>query len=237
MYVHTKAPKPSLYLELGCIPINYIIKSRRLLFLQYILKLKKDDTISKVFWAQKENPIKNDWFSQVEEDIKEFQLDHFSLDQIGKMSKYLFKKFVKTACKKKAFEDLLKEKEKLSKMENNNYCTFQMQKYFTSSNISLRQKKLIFKLRSKMAKVGYNYGQKISCPLCKLHEDNQDNLLECIILKMRCKELYMLKDEKYDDIFSSNLNKLGNISKIYQRCFEIREEILAEAKHVNNNNF
>ena len=45
--------KPALYLELGCIPIRYIIKARRLLFLQYILKRNKNETISKVFWAQK----------------------------------------------------------------------------------------------------------------------------------------------------------------------------------------
>ena len=43
----TSTPKPSLYLELGCIPVGYIIKSRRLMFLQYILKRKKDETISK----------------------------------------------------------------------------------------------------------------------------------------------------------------------------------------------
>ena len=77
------------------IRVNYIIKARRLLFLQYILKLNKEETISKVFWAQKENPVKNDWFSQIEEDLKDFQLDHFSLDQISKMSKNVFKKFVK----------------------------------------------------------------------------------------------------------------------------------------------
>ena len=68
--------KPALYLELGCIPIRYIIKARRLLFLQYILKRNKNETISKVFWAQKENPVKNDWWLQVEQDLKEFQLYH-----------------------------------------------------------------------------------------------------------------------------------------------------------------
>ena len=44
--------KPSLYLELGLIPIRYIIKTRRIMFLQYILKQDKEETISKIFWAQ-----------------------------------------------------------------------------------------------------------------------------------------------------------------------------------------
>ena len=44
--VPTSTPKPALYLELGCIPIRYIIKSRRLLFLQYILKRNKNETMN-----------------------------------------------------------------------------------------------------------------------------------------------------------------------------------------------
>merc|ERR1712096_430137 len=31
----TSTPIPSLYLELGCIPISFIIKAKRLIFLQY----------------------------------------------------------------------------------------------------------------------------------------------------------------------------------------------------------
>ena len=113
--------KPALYLELGCIPIRYIIKAKRLLFLQYILKRNKEETISKVFWAQHLNPVKNDWWLQVKEDLKEFQLDH---RQIGHMSKYLFKKFVKKSCREKALQFLLKEKESLSKLDNNLYQIF-----------------------------------------------------------------------------------------------------------------
>ena len=79
-----------------------------------------------------------------------------------------------------------------------------------------------------MTKVGYNFGKKRLCPLCSLHIDNQEEMLDCIILKIECKELYNIKDEKYDDIFSSDINKLSNISKIYKKCFQIREEILDE---------
>ena len=109
--VPVSASKASLYFELGCIPIRYIIKARRLLFLQYLLKRNKNETISKVFWSQKISPVKNDWWLQVEKDLKEFQLDHFSLNQIANMSKDLFKKFVNQSCKNQAFKFLLQEKE------------------------------------------------------------------------------------------------------------------------------
>ena len=32
----SSTPKPSLYLELGCLPIRFIIMKRRILFLHYI---------------------------------------------------------------------------------------------------------------------------------------------------------------------------------------------------------
>ena len=57
---------PALYLELGCIPIKYVIIGRRIMFLHYILNC---DTKSKVFFAQRNSPIKNDWSSTVKEDL------------------------------------------------------------------------------------------------------------------------------------------------------------------------
>ena len=207
----TSTPIPSLYLELGCIPITFIIKAKRLIFLQYILKLKREETVSKVFWAQKENPVKNDWYSQIEEDLKEFGLNHFSMEQIAKMSENLFKKFVKESCKRKAFEYLLSEKENLSKLENNCYSNLKIQNYLSSPNLTIRQKKIMFKLRTRMTKVGYNFGKKVLCPLCLNHEDNQEEMLECVILKLQCKELYQKDDEKYDDVFSADINKISKI--------------------------
>ena len=79
-----------------------------------------------------------------------------------------------------------------------------------------------------MTKVGYNYGRKMLCPCCRLHEDNQEEMLNCIILKIKCPELYRQNKEKYKDIFSSDIDKLAKISKIYQKCFEIREEVIDE---------
>ena len=66
--------------------MRYIIKARRLLFLQYLLKQNKNETISKVFWSQKISPVKNDCWLQVEQDLQDFDLDQFSLKDIEKMS-------------------------------------------------------------------------------------------------------------------------------------------------------
>ena len=87
-----------------------------------------------------------------------------------------------------------------------------------------------------MTKVGYNFGQKILCPLCKLHEDNQKGILECIILKVHCTELYQQKEENYEDIFSGCVKKQEKIAKIFQKCFESRAEILEQMTPENQPN-
>ena len=46
---HSKTPVESLYLELGLIPVRFIIMSRRLNFLHYILNILKDDLFRRFF--------------------------------------------------------------------------------------------------------------------------------------------------------------------------------------------
>ena len=61
----------------------------------------------------------------------------------------------------------------------------------------------------------------------KQHEDNQEGVLDCLILKLKCKELYMKNEEQYNDIFSDNINKISKIVNIFQKCLEVRgEEVL-----------
>ena len=54
-----------------------------------------------------------------------------------------------------------------------------------------------------MVKVGHNYGRKVLCPLCQLHNDDQQGLLDCVVLKINCKELYNRKNETYENNYVS----------------------------------
>ena len=56
-----KTPKEMLYLELNCLPIRFILMSRRLIFLSSILKEDEDSLIFKFLQAQLKNPNKEDW--------------------------------------------------------------------------------------------------------------------------------------------------------------------------------
>ena len=46
---HRMTPRALLYLELGCLPVRYIIKSKRLMFLHYILSQTEDSLIKMFF--------------------------------------------------------------------------------------------------------------------------------------------------------------------------------------------
>ena len=71
---HSKTAKEALYLELGCQPIRFIIMARRINYLHYLLKLDKSELLWKVFEAQINNPVKGDWYLQIIEDLKVFEM-------------------------------------------------------------------------------------------------------------------------------------------------------------------
>ena len=80
------------------------------MFLHYLLKRKKDELIYQVFEAQKDDPVKNDWFSQVCLDLKDFGMDYLELDEIKNMSKYKFKKILREKCRDASLKYLLENK-------------------------------------------------------------------------------------------------------------------------------
>ena len=75
-----------------------------------------------------------------------------------------------------------------------------------------------------MVNVGHNFGQKIRCKICSFGNDDQENLMQCLMLKVR--NLDLLQDLNYNDIYNNDIKKQENIAKILEKSFRIREEIL-----------
>ena len=61
LFAHSKTPIELLYLETGSIPIRFILMSRRLNFLHYILNEDENSLIYQFLMAQSKNPGKYDW--------------------------------------------------------------------------------------------------------------------------------------------------------------------------------
>ena len=92
----SKSPTASLYLELGCVPIQYLIMSKRLRFLHYILNRPKNHLLSQVFFAQWNQPVKHDWTEQIKKDLLDTGLNYLTFDNIASTNKKTFKTLVNT---------------------------------------------------------------------------------------------------------------------------------------------
>ena len=88
-------PKDLLYLEMGLVPISYIIKERRLLFVHHILQQKEDSLVFRFFMAQMNSPTHRDWVSTVLEDLEELDIQ-IELGDIMIMKKDKFKSETKS---------------------------------------------------------------------------------------------------------------------------------------------
>ena len=67
--VPNSVPSSFLYLETGCVPIRYVMKTKRIMFLHHILTREENALISQAFWAQVNQPVKGDWCIVVREDL------------------------------------------------------------------------------------------------------------------------------------------------------------------------
>ena len=53
---HSKTPEEFLYLEIGALPIKWMVAQRRVVFMKHIMERHDDELLKKVFLAQKSNP-------------------------------------------------------------------------------------------------------------------------------------------------------------------------------------
>ena len=79
-----------------------------------------------------------------------------------------------------------------------------------------------------MVKVAHNYGNKIVCPICTSKEDDtQEHLFKCLTVKLNNSQVFHMQGVKYEDIYSTSLEKLINIARICESAARTRERLSA----------
>ena len=198
-------PKEACHLELGLLPINSIIKSRRLNYLHYIVGSDKNGMLSKFFKAMSENPSKDDWSEQVKVDLKDLGIRE-DLGEIEVTSKASFKKMVKSKIYEYALDQLNLEKISHSKMDNVVYPELKIQDYLLSEDISTAEKMNLFHFRTRMASFSDNYrdgsNQPIPCKMCGFHRDCQEHSVTCHATMAN-----VTHRGKYSEKFSSKISR------------------------------
>ena len=176
-----------LYLELGCLRIQTIIKCRRVNFLHYLISSNKEKSLHKFFMAQWNYPVRNDWTHDVKKDLNDFGIID-DLEVIRTTSKEAFKRLVKMKARDYERIELLNkvDKEELSKMENLQFDKLEMAKYLELNEVTLNEAKAVFQFRSRMADFKENYKGTNTyniCPLCQNHTDTQQAAFQCSVIR------------------------------------------------------
>ena len=91
------------------------------MFLHHILTREPSALITRVFWAQVDQPVKGDWCLVVKEDLDTIGLGHLSFETIKKYEQDTLHELVKARIKETAFINLLSDKEKCSKLKSLKY--------------------------------------------------------------------------------------------------------------------
>ena len=104
-------------LELGIIPVSFVIMEKRLNFLKYILEESMSSMLRQVYETLKKYSVKGDFIYLIEKDMDQLNIT-FTEEEIQGMTKPQWKKYVHSIVSEKAFEYLKEENENKTKTKH-----------------------------------------------------------------------------------------------------------------------
>ena len=173
------------------------------------------------FETQYKYPSKDDWTTQVVEDLNDFEIPE-DFKFMRSKSKPAFSRILKIKTKEFALAQLLSLKSQHSKMDNLVYSELKMQNYLKSEEIPVPEAQNLFKFRVGVAQFKENFGDRYdnkTCPLCSISLDTQVHSLQCAMVKQK-----ITIEGRYSDIFREKISP--NISKTLFKISKMREDFI-----------
>ena len=166
------------FLEMGILPVQYVIEIRQLCFLHHITSLEDNDPV-KIMWKnQKElsSEGEKNWWSGVSSVMQKYGI----IEEDTKLGKAKYKNKVKEAVERVAFENLKMKCISKSKTTHLQYKELRMQTYLKC--MYQKQGKIVFQIRSKSLNIKtycpYRYKDKI-CRKCDVDEESLKHITNC----------------------------------------------------------
>ena len=131
-------------------PIEFLIKQKRLNFLHYILNEDISSITHQVYVALKEDNRKGDFVHLTNCDRRDLEID-LSDTEIKDMSKNMWKKYVKETVKNAAFKCLVDENNTKEKTKGIKFSSLDLSEYLRK-NMKKSVSQIIFSTRSKKLK-------------------------------------------------------------------------------------
>ena len=225
---HSKLPLTALYLECGAVPIRFILMSRRIIYLQAILKRDDSELLKKLYEAQKVNKTKGDFADLVTQDLHKLEIKE-NEEAIKNMTKVCLQKLVKTQVKEAALKYLMSNK--TSKTSKLNYKKLELQQYLKSPSFSEKESNLLLALRTRTVRgIRADFPGMFTtreCPMqgC-MEEDTLPHLLTCTVLLSQVEE--QQHSYRFSDVYSDCLEEQLRITKRLALLLEARERVERE---------
>ena len=229
MGVSSKGSYSLMLLEGGLLPIRHVIIAKRLNYLYTLLKNEPSSLARQIFDQQCKSVQKQDWTSQIMEDLKEFEIS-LSFQEIEKLSKYKYKKIIKQASFKVAFKYLTSEKQKLSKGNNLYYSSLKTQNYLKqNTGLTTQDMKQIFSIRTRNLFLKTNFpGMFLNDKCVNIACEERDTEFHLFYSNCFKNENAIIQTNlEFNDIFSNNVSKQKIIKDIIIENYKRRLNILS----------
>ena len=126
MKVPFSTPGKAFFLELGILPIEVLLKAKRIVYLQYILKREEGETLYSFLMTQWHHEVEGDWTKEIRMNLEEFKIP-CDFEQMQSMSTLSFKNKVKRKAKELALNKLKEKQSPHSKMSQLYYSELKLQ--------------------------------------------------------------------------------------------------------------
>ena len=223
---HSKSPSEFQHLETGTWKIRHHLTYQRLLYHHHILTRGDEETIKKIYFKQKEDSVRGDWYKLLEADFKFLEIE-LNEDEICHTPKNIYKVKIKDLISKAAFKHFLTIKETHSKLNDLSYSELKVQPYLTSNMITNEQKQLLYKLRSKCHESKMNFRKmhknNLKCVFgCSQDEDQKHAFLYCWPIVSKIKNHHVTQ---YNNLFGT-LQEQEKTIQIFSQIQKMRKDTL-----------
>ena len=231
---HPKVPLEFLYLETGSLKISQILSSRRLMYLQTLLKRDDEELTKRILREQQSNPTPGDFVLLIKDDCDRIGMLYDENFILSRGSGY--KTYIKKQIRNAAFNELLNEQKEHSKVRDINYEKFITQDYICSPMFTNDEVSLLAALRSHTVRgIRCNfrnlYKPNIHCPLncwspgAQPYEDTQEHLLSCVKLQIAHDSTTAKDTIVHNDIYG-DLDKQKAAAAKFTQVIDMRNELL-----------
>ena len=169
--------------------------------------------------AQRNHPVRGDWFSECEEILKSFNIE-ICIKDFKAMTRKHFRKFTKEKSEETAFQQLITKKENGSKGSTLRYGKgLQMAEYLCPNDqLSVEDQRQIFQIRSQINPLPSNRGKTSYCVTgCGEVLNNSHTL--------RCKILNQGEESSIEDLINGDINTMKKLLLKWNQRMKMFEEL------------